>query len=68
MIADSTQVATAGPPREEPIFSGVMTNLPPTIEVLVYAIAADAGRERAETLLMILGAGPDSARKTPRRH
>jgi hypothetical protein len=48
---------------EEPIFSAVMTNLPPAIELLVYAIAADAGRERAETLLTIVGAGPDSARK-----
>jgi hypothetical protein len=52
---------------EEPIFSGGMTNVPPAIELLAYAIAADAGRERTAMLLMIVGAGPDSYRRVQSR-
>jgi hypothetical protein len=33
-----------------------MASVPPAIRVLVGVIAADAGRARAETLLMIVGA------------
>jgi hypothetical protein len=40
-----------------------MTNFPPAIRLLVGVIAADAGRARAETLLMIVGADPVSVRQ-----
>ena len=40
-----------------------MTSLPPAIQVLVGVIAADAGRARAETLLMIIGADLVSVRR-----
>jgi hypothetical protein len=45
------------------IVSSVMASLPPAIHVLVGVIAADAGRARAETLLMIVGADPVSVRQ-----
>jgi hypothetical protein len=45
-----------------------MTNLPPAIRLLVGVIAADAGRARAETLLMIVGADPVSVRQHLPRH
>lgn len=40
-----------------------MASLPPAIHVLIGVIAADAGRARAETLLMIVGADPVSVRQ-----
>jgi len=39
------------------------TNLPPTIQVLRDVLAADQGQARADSLLAILGAGPDYVRQ-----
>jgi hypothetical protein len=40
-----------------------MTGMPPAIALLLPILAADGGRARADTLLGILGAGPDYVRQ-----